>query len=176
MSALQDLPMTSPMESARELLHNLLFTHYPCLRRTLSSASELADRIACEHPVSPRVMDHFQRQYQAMADVLNTYLTRQEGWLFRLFCQLDLPDENPACVMGLGDNFNEELERAAADQQEVLTLVDRVWTCLCAPAWADRGALVEELLDSVEELRQELATCVYLEREALFPERSEQLE
>jgi iron-sulfur cluster repair protein YtfE (RIC family) len=169
MNALQDLPMTSTSESLREDLHLLLFTHYPSLRGILACTNELTERIAREHPVSPGLMDQFQRQYRAMADVLETYLARQECGLFPLFCQLDTLDGETSGVEGLRNNLLEAMEQAAANQHETRTLVERVWTCLCDPDWGDRGALVEELIDVVEDLQEELATCVHLEKEILFP-------
>jgi iron-sulfur cluster repair protein YtfE (RIC family) len=171
MNAIQDRPMVASAESLRELLHTLLFTHYPSLRGALAGTNDLAERIACEHPVPPGIMDQFQRQYLAMADVLETYLARQECLLFPLFCELDTLGGEPHCIEDdLRVNLLEAMEESASDQKEVLDQVERARTRLCELEGADRGGLVCEMIDVMADMQEELGTCVDLEKELLFPE------
>ena len=41
--------------------------------------------------------------------------------------------------------------------------------CLCHPEWADKGLLVEELIEHLRDLEEELTEYDRLERQDLFP-------
>jgi len=92
-----------------------------------------------------------------MADRLETNWEEQECWLFAWLRRV--VKRGPAISNYLEESFEEAMDQALGQIQREL----------CDPEWADKGPLVEELIDHLRDLEEELTEYEHLEREELFP-------
>jgi iron-sulfur cluster repair protein YtfE (RIC family) len=162
MNAVLDSSPVNAWVLLTELIDYRLLSLHDSLRQRLEHLNGLTARVARRRAVPAGVMDRFQRQYLALADLLETHLAWQECELF------------PACRRCFRrpcrrGSLAEAVELAAAANLGLISQLDRVQACLCDLEWAGRGTLVEELIDGLRELDEELTAYVRLEAEDLFP-------
>jgi iron-sulfur cluster repair protein YtfE (RIC family) len=149
-------------------------SHY-YLRQMLAKLDRLTERIGREKLVPPRLMDWLQREFLAMEDRLETHLAKQECRLFPMICKLTLAGVEKHSARDLGESLREAMDLATLENRELLTEIERVQMGLCNPVWADKGPLVEKLIDDLRELEEQLANYVSLEEAVLFPQVQEML-
>ncbi len=152
-----------------ELIDSTLSVHRHGLRQKLASLDRLIDRLARERRIAAGPMDRFQREFVAMAEPLETNLEEQQCWLFPLLQQLFESPGTTSRADYREEWLKEAMEQALAANQDALAALDRVQMCLCDPEWADKGSLVEELIDKLRELEEQLITFSELETKELSP-------
>jgi len=167
MNAIHELPRTYSWDDLTKLIDTIPFLHHQVLRQKLASLNRVIQRIACKHLVPLPVLDRCERQFLALADRLETNWEEQECWLFAWLRRV--VKRAPAIDNYLGESLEEAMDQAAVANQEGLDALGQVQMELCGPEWADKGSLVEELIDHLHDLAEELAEYEHLEREQLFP-------
>jgi iron-sulfur cluster repair protein YtfE (RIC family) len=167
MNAVQDWPALVSRESVHELILYLRDHVHACLRQILAKLDWLTDRIAGEKVVPPVTMDQFQRRFLTLADGLEAHLAEQECWLFPTIGALIRPVRTGGPDRA---ELDDALHEAASANQELLAGMEQLQMDLCDPTWADRGSLVERLIDDLRELEEQLVTYAQLESEVLFPQ------
>ncbi len=169
MNAIHELPNTQSWEDLRKSIDTVPFLHHQVLRQKLASLNRTIQRIAPNHVVPLAVMDRLERQFLAMADLLESNLEEQECWLFAWLRRIVKKKLAIGQDTYLEESLEEAVDQAAAANQEALEALEQVQMCLCGPEWMDKGILVEELIDHLRDFEEELAEYDHLEREELFP-------
>ena len=82
MSAIRDPTTGGSWSNPRELMDHIAAVHHGYIRLTLPMLGRLTERIAHEHLVPVGLMDRFERQFTALADLLETHIAMQECRLF----------------------------------------------------------------------------------------------
>lgn len=176
MNALRNPPTSLSWEALRELIAHVRDNYHCYFRKTLAKLDRLTERIASEKLVSPGLMDWLQREFLALADGLETHLAKQECRLFPTICELSVQRSEVSWAVDLGDKLHEAIDHAILANRELLATMERMQMCLCDPRWADKGSLVEKLIDAMRELEEELAAYGHLEAEMLFPQANEMIQ
>jgi iron-sulfur cluster repair protein YtfE (RIC family) len=156
-------------ETLDELLDHLLKAHHAYLRMMLSHLERLAVQVVRERRVPPEYIDQFQREFTALAGLLDEHLARAEGWVFphiRQLCEA-VSDFPWACE--LEDGLETVLTQAAGENQEALERLGRVRECFRDGRWQDKGWAADQLIHNVGNLADRVATHVRLENDFLFP-------
>jgi hypothetical protein len=102
-------------------------------------------------------------------DHLESSLEEQECWLFAWLHRMVKRLPATGRENYLGESLQEAMEQATAANQEALEALSQIQMCLGLPEWADKGLLVEELIDRLRDLEEEMIEYEHLEREELFP-------
>jgi iron-sulfur cluster repair protein YtfE (RIC family) len=148
-----------------------LRAHSHCrLRQSLSKLNRLTERIARTRLVPVDFMDCLQRRLLALEDALETDLTEQECSLFPRIEELAEPSSQVGAEEPGPNELHDALSQAALANCGVQCMMEHVQMCLCDPEWADKGPLVEDLIDAVREFEEALADYVELETDVLFPQ------
>jgi iron-sulfur cluster repair protein YtfE (RIC family) len=156
-------------ETPDELADYLLKAHHAYLRMMLSHLERLAEQVVRERRVPPEHMDRFQREFTALAGLLDEHLARAEGWLFPQISQLCEAVSDFPWACELGEGLETVLTQAAWENREALERLGRVRECFRDGCWQDKGWAAEQLLHNVENLADRVATHVRLEDDFLFP-------
>jgi len=167
MNAIHELPGTHSGGGLPQLIDVIPFLHHQKLRQKLASLYRVIQRIAANHVVPIDVMDRFERRFLCMADHVESNLEEQECWLFAWLRRM--VKREPGINNYLGESLEEAIAQAASADQESLDALGRLQMCLCHPEWADKGLLVEELIEHLRDLEEELTEYDRLERQDLFP-------
>jgi hypothetical protein len=138
------------------------------MRQMLAQIDLLGERIARAELVPPRLMDWLERELLALADLLETHLAQQECELFPKINKLTARVRHTSPAEVCGDDLLPSMEQASLRHQDVLAQIERIQTCLCDPEWADKGPLVERLIDKVRELEVELTAYGSAATELVF--------
>jgi len=176
MIALRDAPVTRSAESLQDWIVYLENDPHPSMRQALAGLDRLSEQIARAKWVPLDLVDRLQRELLDLTDILETYLSQQECQLFPMISELTARSIGMNPAVRRGDRLGEAIERATLAQQEALAAIERVQTCLCHPEWADRGPLVEKLIDKVHALEVELAAYSYVQEEIVFPKLRDRLD
>ncbi len=159
-----------------DLLQHLLKAHHAYLRSMLPHLDRLAEQVARERRVPPEYVDRFQREFTALADLLEDHLARAEGWMFPHIRQLAEAVSDFGWACELEDGLETVIAHAARENQEALERVERLRDCLGDVRWQDQGPSAAQLIHSVQELAYSLAVHVRLENDILFPRVREMLQ
>jgi regulator of cell morphogenesis and NO signaling len=174
MQAIKDRATGRSWENPCDLLDYLLKTHHAYLRMMLPHLDRLAEEVVRERRVPPEYLDQFQREFTALADLLENHLAGAESWVFPHIRRLCEATSDFGWTCELDDGLGSALAQAARESQEAVERVRRLRECLGDVHWLDKGASVDLLIHNVEELADSLALHVHLENEVLYP-RIEQL-
>jgi iron-sulfur cluster repair protein YtfE (RIC family) len=171
MDAIADRPDEGTRELVHELTADLRANCHRRLRQALQKLDRLTERIAKNSLVAPEFMDCLQRRLLALEETLEGDLAEQEGVLFPgiealLNARRKGDDE-------LGRDVHDALGHAALANCGVQSMMEHVQLCLCDPEWADKGPLVENLIDAVRDFEEALAAYVDIESDLLFPQAHE---
>jgi iron-sulfur cluster repair protein YtfE (RIC family) len=169
MNAIQELPGTHSGDDLIKLIDTIPFLHHQVLRQKLASLYRVVQRIAANHVVPINLMDRFERQFLCMADHLESNLEEQECWLFAWLRRMVKRLPATGRENYLSESLQEAMEQATAADQEALEALKQIQMCLSIPEWAEKGLLVEELIDRLRDLEEGLIEYEALEREGLFP-------
>jgi iron-sulfur cluster repair protein YtfE (RIC family) len=158
------------------LIEHIAATHHGYLRLTLPILDRLAERIAREKLLPITLMDRFEREFTALADLLETHIAKQECWFFPKLRELREPVGETAWACRVGDTLEELLDRLTRDNQDALALLEQIEACLADARWTGKGPLVDQLVEDMRELHQNFVQHARLESELLFPEVHAQLQ
>jgi iron-sulfur cluster repair protein YtfE (RIC family) len=171
MDAIADRPIDGSRELLQGLTTNLRANCHRRLRQALGKLDRLTERIAKNALVAPEFMDCLQRRLLALEETLAADLAEQEDVLFPSIEALVKPtryiENEPA------NGLHDALGQAALANCGVQSMMEHVQLCLCDPEWADKGPLVENLIDAVREFEEALASYVDIESAVLFPQADE---
>lgn len=169
MSAIRDPATGRSWGGARELVDHIVSVHHGYLRLTLSALDRLTERIALEHVVPLPLMDRLNREFTALADLLETHIAKQECWLFPKIRHLREPVGEICWACQMGDGIEELMTRLEREIHEAIALLDQIDACLSDARWRGKGPLVEQLKSEMRELHENFSKHARLETEVLFP-------
>jgi iron-sulfur cluster repair protein YtfE (RIC family) len=155
--------------SARELTDHIGATYHGYLRLTLPLLDGLTEQIARQRLLPLTLMDRFEREFTALADLLETHIAKQESWLFPKMRELRERVGETAWACRTGDTIEELIGRLTRDDQDALTLLQQIEACLTDARWRDKGPLVDQLVHDIRELHENFEQHARLERDVLFP-------
>lgn len=175
MNAPSNLSITPAWDTPQQLISFLSARHHSSIRRTLTHLEKLSDLIAREKLVPPNVMDHLQREFAIMVELLRMNLAQQGNWLFPMIYQLRERAGAASRDEAVRENVAEAIDVITLANHEAMERIDRVQMCLGDESWAGKGRLVEELIDKMQALEEDVATYFRLEADVLFPRVREHL-
>jgi regulator of cell morphogenesis and NO signaling len=169
MNTIRDPTSGRSWASVRELIEHIVATHHGYLRLTLPLVDRLTERIARERMVPVPLMDRFEREFTALADLLETHIAKQECWFFPKLRELREPVGETAWACRTGDSLEEQMDRLTRDNQEALALLEQLDACLTDARWTGKGPLVDQLMEDIRELHENFVQHARLESDVLFP-------
>lgn len=169
MTTIRDPTSGKSWATPRELIEHIGATCHGYLRLTLPVLDRLTERIARERLVPVPLMDRFEREFTALADLLETHIAKQECWFFPKVRELREPVGETAWACRVGDSLEEQMDRLARDNQDALALLEQIEACLTDIRWVGKGPLVDQLVQDVGELHENFVRHAHLESDVLFP-------
>ena len=176
MSAIRDPTTGRSWATVSDLIDHLVSVCHGYLRRTVSVADQAIERIACEHVAPVTLMDRLQRQFTALADLLETHMVKQECWVFPKIRHLRQPVGEICWSRQVDEGLAEQIERLTRDNQEALSMLQQIVACLTDRRWSVAGPLGDKLVENIRELQENFAKHAQLETEVLFPHVRELLQ
>jgi iron-sulfur cluster repair protein YtfE (RIC family) len=158
------------------LIEYIVSVHHGYLRLSLPVLDRLIEQIVHENLLPIHLMDRLQREFTALADLLDTHVAKEECWLFPKIRHLREPVGEICWACQMDDGLEELMERLAHDNQEALSLFDQIDLCLGDARWTGKGRLVDQLKDDMRELHENFARHAELELHVLFPHVRELLQ
>jgi iron-sulfur cluster repair protein YtfE (RIC family) len=169
MNTIRDPASGRSWATTRELIDHIGATHHGYLRLTLPVLDRLTERIAREKLVPLTLMDRFEREFTALADLLETHIAKQECWFFPKLRELREPVGETAWACRVGDSLEEQMDRLTRDNQEALGMLQQIEACLNDARWTGKGPLVDQLVEDIRELHENSVQHARLESDVLFP-------
>jgi iron-sulfur cluster repair protein YtfE (RIC family) len=169
MNTIRDPVTGRSWATPHECAEHIVASHHGYLRLTLPMLDRLAERIAREKLVPITVMDRFQREFTALADLLETHIAKQECWFFPKIRELREPVGETAWACRVGDRLEEQMDRLTRDNQETLAMLGQIEACLTDARWLGGGPVVDQLVGDIRELHENFAQHARLEMDVLFP-------
>lgn len=176
MNTIRDPTTGRSWASARELIDHIGATHHGYLRLALPHLDRLSEQIAREKLVPVSLMDRFEREFTALADLLETHIAKQECWLFPKIRELREPVGETAWACRSGDSLEGLIDRMSRENQDALTLFEQIEACLSDARWRGKGPLVDQMVADMRELHENFVAHAQLETEVLVPSVRESLE
>ena len=176
MNTIRDPTIGRSWATSRELIEFIVSVHHGYLRLTLPVLDRLIEQIARETLVPVHLMDRLQREFTALADLLDTHVAKEECRLFPKIRHLREPVGEVCWACQMDDGLEELMDRLFHDIQEALTMFDHIVACLSDARWTGKGPLTDQLKEDVQELHENFVRHAQLEMNVLFPHVRELLQ
>ena len=169
MNTIRDSTTGRSWATSRELIEFIVSVHHGYLRLTLPVLDRLIEQIARAGLVPIHLMDRLQREFTALADLLDTHVAKEECCLFPKIRHLREPVGEVCWACQMDDGLEELMVRLVRDIQEALTMFDHIVACLSDARWTGKGSLTDQLKEDMQELHENFVRHAQLEMNVLFP-------
>jgi iron-sulfur cluster repair protein YtfE (RIC family) len=155
--------------SLRGLIEHIVDKCHDELRMVIPELAESAERVAQAEGLPAWLKDQLQLELTALADLLETHISQQEGWLFPTVRHLGEVAETTELSGDLGEGVEYLMKRVSLEHRQMQTIVERITTSLNSSAASSLGSLVDELREDLRVISEQLPTHSHLETHVLFP-------
>jgi len=153
-----------------ELVKHIVARHHASLRQKLPHLDRLLDRIVLDATKPSALLEQVRRDFTTLADLLDTHVTQQEGWLFPRILHLCDSVSASGWACEWEDHLKEALDSQGADSREALERARKVCQALKDPAWSLTGPAGRDFAAAMPALLADLQEHLDLESNILFPD------
>ena len=151
-----------------ELIDHIVTTYHDHTRMALPELGEVLERVTEDRVLAAGPRERLISELTALADQLETHLEEQEGWLFPIIRHMDEAADESEWACELAESLEWLMDRAAHENGQTLTQLNRVQRCLRGAAIGDQQ-LATDLIEQVQLVGKNLREHTQLETDVLFP-------